>query len=71
MNCGWLGKITQKIGTVNLYGRMVTKKAKGCSFFYDLLSVNAKSDGWILPESKLLTEMADFKMTYTMKTLTT
>ena len=40
---------------------MVTKKAKGCSFFYELLSANAKSDGWILPELKLLTEMADLK----------
>ena len=40
---------------------MVTTKAKGCSFFYELISSNAKSDGWILPELKLLTEMADFK----------
>ena len=58
---GWLVKIRQKIGTFNLYGRIVTKKAKGCSFFYELLNANAKTDGWILPELKLLTEMANFK----------
>ena len=61
LNGGWLGKIRQKIGTFNLYGRMVTKKAKGCSYFYELLNAKAKSDGWILPEPKLLSEMADFK----------
>ena len=61
LNDGWLGKVRQKIGTVNLYGKMVTKKAKGYSFFYKLLNAKAKSDGWILPELKLLTEMADFK----------
>lgn len=29
--------------------------------FYELLSASAKSDGWVLPELKLLAEMADFK----------
>ena len=57
----WLVKMRQKIGTFNLYGRIVTKKAKGCSFFYELLSANAKKDGWVLPEIKLVAEMMDFK----------
>ena len=58
---GWLEKIRQKMGTFNLYGRIVTKKAKGCSYFYELLNANAKSDGWTLTELKLLSEMADFR----------
>ena len=49
------------MGTFNIYGRIVTEKAKGCSSFYELLCANAKSDGWVLPELKLLAEMADFK----------
>ena len=52
---------TKKIGTFNLYGRIVTKKAKGCSCFYELLNANSKSDGWTLTELKLLSEMTDFK----------
>ena len=60
---GWLNKIRQKIGTFNLYGRIVTKKAKGCSFYHELLSANAKKDGWVLPKIKLVAEMVDLKMT--------
>ena len=51
----------QKIGTFNLYGRIVTKKAKGCLFFYELLNANTKTDGWVLPKLKLVAEMSDFK----------
>ena len=32
--------------TYNIYGRIVTKKKKGCNFFYSLLNAHAKSDGW-------------------------
>ena len=49
------------MGTFNLYGRIVTKKAKGCSYFYELLNANAKSDGWTLTELKLVSEVADLK----------
>ena len=31
----------------NIYGRLVTKKKKGCSMYYALLNVNAKRDGWV------------------------
>ena len=30
----------------NVYGRLVTKRKKGCSFFYSLLNAHAKTDGW-------------------------
>ena len=33
--------------TYNIYGRLVTKRKKGCNFFYSLLNAHAKSDGWI------------------------
>ena len=33
MEGGWLIKMRQKIGNFNLYGRIVTRKARGCSFF--------------------------------------
>ena len=32
--------------TYNIYGRLVTKRKKGCNFFYSLLNTHAKSDGW-------------------------
>ena len=32
--------------TYNVYGRLVTKRKKGCNFFYSLLNTHAKSDGW-------------------------
>ena len=34
-------------GDYNIYGRLVTKRKKGCSFFYSLLNTHAKSDGWV------------------------
>ena len=49
------------MGTFNLYGRIVTKKAKGCSYFYELLCANNKADGWVMPELKLLAEMTEFE----------
>ena len=33
-------------GAYNIYGRIVTKRKKGCNFFYSLLNAHAKSDGW-------------------------
>ena len=33
----------------NIYGRIVHKRAKGCSYFYELLSINDKNDGWAGP----------------------
>ena len=57
---GWLGKFRLKMGTFNLYGRIVTKKIKGCSYYYELLCANFKSDGWVIPELKLIAEMTDY-----------
>ena len=31
----------------NIYGRLVTKRKKGCSHFYSLLNVNTKRDGCV------------------------
>ena len=59
---GWLEKFRLKMGTLNLYGRIVTKKVKGCSYFYELLCANYKSDGWVIPELKLIAEMADYEL---------
>ena len=39
---GWLNKMRQKIGNFNLYGRIVTRKAKGCSFFMNYLVLISK-----------------------------
>ena len=39
---GWLTKIRRTVHHYNLYGRIVTKKSKGCSYFYELLNLNAK-----------------------------
>ena len=57
---GWLTKMRQTLGIYNLYGRIVTKKAKGCSFYYELLNANAKNDGWIQPKKRLVAEIIDF-----------
>ena len=47
MNACWLAKIRKSNNNYNIYGRIFTKKNKGCSYFYNLLNVNAKSDGWV------------------------
>ena len=44
---GCLAKIRRTILHYNIYGRIVTKKRKGCSHFYDLLNMNSKNDGWV------------------------
>ena len=31
----------------NIYGRLITKRKKGCSYYYSLLNANAKKDGWV------------------------
>ena len=36
-----------------MYGRIVTKRKKGCSYFYDLLNMHAKRDGWTMCGTKL------------------
>ena len=60
LDSGWLEKFRMKMDTLNLYGRIVTKKSKGCSYFYGLLCIKHKADGWTSPELKLLAEMTEF-----------
>ena len=43
----------------NIYGRLVTKKKKGCSIYYALLNVNAKRDGWVRCGIKLEIEFTE------------
>ena len=38
--------IKPKIGNFNIYGSLVFKRTKGCSYFYKLLCVKDKSDSW-------------------------
>ena len=40
-------------GGYNIYGRIVTKRKKGSSFFYSLLNTHAKRDGWAHCSTKL------------------
>ena len=42
-----LGITSDNVRSYNIYGRLVTKRKKGCSHFYSLLNVNAKRDGWV------------------------
>ena len=37
-NTGWLAKIRKTSNNYNIYGRIITKKKKGCSYFYKLLN---------------------------------
>ena len=46
-NSFWSAKSNEYGGGYNIYGRLVTKKKKGCSNYYALLNVNAKRDGWV------------------------
>ena len=59
MDGGWLAKIRRTINHYNIYGRIVTKKSKGCSHFYDLLNLNAKKDGWVNCGLKLEVEFSE------------
>ena len=51
---GRLGANSAKLGTnsdcvsnFNIYGRLITKRKRGCSYYYSLLNANAKKDGWV------------------------
>ena len=52
-------------GEFNVYGRIVTKRKKGCSHFYALLNTHAKRDGWkmcgIKLEDKIYNEGIDLE----------
>ena len=57
---GWLAKIRKSLELYNLYGRMITKKPKGCSYYYNILNANTKKDGWVQPNIKLEAELTEF-----------
>ena len=40
-------------GGYNIYGRIVTKRKRGSSFFYFLLNTHAKRGGWAYSSTKL------------------
>ena len=43
-------------GEYNIYGRLVTKRKKECSYFYSLLNTHSKTDGWVKCCTKLESE---------------
>ena len=51
--------IKPNIGIFNIYGRIVHKKAKGCSHYYDLLSTHDRSDGWEGPCNKMESDLTN------------
>ena len=50
--------ITNSLGSkkYNIYGRIVTKRKKDCSYFYSLLNTHAKRDGWVYCNIKIESE---------------
>merc|ERR1711888_560015 len=46
-NSAKLGVTNDSAGAYNVYGRLITKRKKGCSHYYGLLNVNSKRDGWV------------------------
>ena len=60
MEDGWITKIRETIELYNIYGRIITKKPKGCSFYYEILNANSKKEGWIQTNIKLEAELTEF-----------
>ena len=57
---GRLGANSAKLGTnidcvsnFNIYGRLITKWKRRCSYYYSLLNANGKKDGWVRCRLKL------------------
>ena len=49
---------------MNAYGRIIHKKAKGCSNFYKLLSYNDKKDSWESANRSMQRDLTDFDPNY-------
>ena len=60
LESGWLKKTRETLEIYNVYGRIVTKKPKGCSYYYELLSAHSKKDGWDQAKYKLEAELSEF-----------
>ena len=44
----------------NLYGRIIFREQKGCSYYFQILNANSNQDRWIRPIIKLETELSEF-----------
>ena len=53
----WLTKVRETLELYNLYGRIIAKKTKGCSYYYDILNANSKKEGWVQANTKLEAEL--------------
>ena len=52
------------ISNYNIYGRIVHKKAKGCSYFYKLLCAQDKNDEWVAPCNGMEKDLVEFDPNY-------
>ena len=43
----------------NIYGRLVTRRKKGCAYYYTMLNTHAKTDGWTRCSNKLEADAED------------
>ena len=48
----------------NIYGRLVTKRKKGCAYYYALLNTHAKADGWVRCSTKLESDAEDVGLSW-------
>ena len=54
-----LGMTNRNTEGYNIYGRLITKRKKGCSHYYSLLNIDAKRDGWVRCGIKLEDDLYD------------
>ena len=62
MEC--IRRIKPSIGIYNIYGRIMHKKANGCSHFYKMLSTHDRKDGWDGPCNKMEIDLTNFDPDY-------
>ena len=56
--------IKPNICVFNINGRIVHKKAKGCSHFYEVLGAHDRSDGWDRPCNKMESDLTNLELSY-------
>ena len=52
------------IGIYNIYGRIVHKKAKGCYYFYKILSTHDRKDGWESACNRMESDLTEYDPDY-------
>ena len=57
--------IKSKISNYDIYGRLVFNRAKGCSYFYKVLCVNDKNNGWENPCKSMERDLKSIDQNYT------